>query len=568
MLLAPMLPLVLSMALMPRAWRRPVIRIAPWATLPAFAAVAYVPAPLDLPWLLLGVRLGVDETARVFLFFTSSLWLLSGVYARRYLAGDPGRARFFAFYLVTMSGNIGLILAQDVLSFYLFFALMSFSAYGLIAHNRDPRAQRAGRVYISLVVLGETLLFAGLVIGTWNAVSLELVQFAGSVQSNLVIALLLIGFGIKAGALPLHVWLPLAYSAAPTPAGAVLSGAMINAGLLGWLRFLPLGHVTLPEWSVLLIAAGIGAAIYAVLVGLFQDEPKSILAYSSISQMGLITIGLGVGTAQPELWPLCLTVILFYALHHALAKGALFLGVGVATAGIRGAAERRLITAGLLIPALALAGLPFTSGFVAKAGLKSLMEALPIPWSSLLTFGLSFVAIGTTLLMARFLYLIWLQPYRQPGRITGLFLPWTVLLFLVAFVTWIWPSANELVLRSLSVVEYWHALWPIGLGASAASAVWILSRKVAIRISPNIPPGDILSVATGFSNWTGRALSSSVDRCHQYAAYWQSSWHRTIGRLKAFETDRLIEIELRRWGVGGIALLSVLVLVFLMFALA
>lgn len=568
LLLVPMLPLMLSMALLPRACRGSVIRIAPLATLPAIAVIAFMPAPLELPWLLLGVRLGLDETGRVFLFFTTALWLLAGVYARHYLAGDPRRTRFFAFYLLTMSGNLGLIVAQDVLSFYLFFALMSFSAYGLVVHNRDAQALRAGRVYIALVVLGEVLLFAGLVTGAWNMATLGLADFAGAAQSNLVIALLLVGFGIKAGALPLHVWLPLAYSAAPTPASAVLSGAMINAGLLGWLRFLPLGQAALPEWSVLLIAAGIGAALYGVLIGLVQDDPKAVLAYSSISQMGLMTIAVGVGAAAPETWPLCLSVILIYALHHAFAKGALFLGVGVVAAGVRGATQRGLLTTALLLPALALAGLPFTSGVVAKLGLKSLTEVLPAPWSELMAAGLSLLAVATTLLMARFLYLVWARGSRRRGPVEGLFVPWTVLLLLVASSVWIWPAADDFAVKSLSMAGSWHAFWPIGLGASGAWAVWILSRKAAIRLPVRIPPGDILHVVTWFSDRLGRAWSSAAERYRQNAANRQSFWRQKIAGSKVFEADRQLEIGLRRWSIGGIAFLSVLVLVFLVVALA
>lgn len=523
---------------------------------------------LDLPWLLLGVRLGVDEIGRVFLFFTVVLWLLSGVYARSYLARNPRRARFFAFFVLTLSGNLGLIVAQDALSFYLFFALMSFSAYGLIVHNRDSQSLRAGRVYIYLVVLGEALLFAGLLEGAWNAGSLNLDRFADVAQNDRVIALLFFGFGIKAGALPLHVWLPLAYRAAPTPAGAVLSGAMINAGLLGWLRFLPLGQDALPEWSLLLIVAGLGAAIYGVLVGLFQDEPETVLAYSSISQMGLMTIGVGVGAAAPEIWPLCLSVILIYALHHAFAKGALFLGVGVAAGTGSGTTQRWLVITGLLVPALALAGLPLSSGAVAKAALKSLTDVLPEPWSGWLAISLSLVAIGTTLLMARFLYLAWPQESRQPRPFKGLWFPWIILLAFVVCSIWLWPMARAASLRTLSIADFWHALWPIGVGAIGAFAAWALTRKTQIRLPFRVPAGDILSAVIWSSQRFRRVWSLLADRLRQNAASKESVWRRTIAGLATFDADRPLEYELRRWDLGGIAFLVVIVLVFLVFVLA
>ncbi len=334
LVLSPFMPLVLVVALLRQSTRELVIRLAPWAALPALMATGVTSgALLDIPWLFLGAHLGVDEISRVFLFFTSVLWLLSGIYARSYLAEDSRRAQFFGFYLLAMSGNLGLILAQDVLIFYLFFALMSLSSYGLIVHRRDPQSIRAGRVYIYLFVLGEVLLFAGLVVGAWHAGSLDLNQFQETVQGDMVIALLFLGFGIKAGALPLHFWLPLAHTAAPTPASAVLSGAMINAGLAGLaaVSAAGTGRVARMELAVYRRRAWRGH-LMACWLGCFRNQPKTVLAYSSISQMGLMTFGVGLGMAAPVLWPLCLSAILIYALHHALAKGALFLGVGIAVA--------------------------------------------------------------------------------------------------------------------------------------------------------------------------------------------------------------------------------------------
>ena len=102
LMLMPVLPLVFAAALVPRRWRGLVIRLAPWATLPSLIAVVVSSgATLDLPWLFLGVRFGVDGVGQIFLFFTSALWLLAGIYARSHLAGDAGRTRFFAFFLLT-----------------------------------------------------------------------------------------------------------------------------------------------------------------------------------------------------------------------------------------------------------------------------------------------------------------------------------------------------------------------------------------------------------------------------------------------------------------------------------
>ena len=305
-----------------------------------------------------------------------------------------------------------------------------------------------------------------------------------------------------------------------------------------------------------------------MLVGLFQDEPKTVLAYSSISQMGLMTVGVGIGMAAPEIWPLCLSVILIFAMHHAFAKGALFLGVGVAAATGSASTQRGWVVAGLLLPALALAGLPFTSGAVAKLGLKSLTHFLPEPWPYWVALLLSLVAVGTTFLMARFMYLVWVQGSGQSRLTAGLWLPWTVLLIAVALSMWLWPEASDLALQTLSLAEFSHALWPAGVGAIGAWAVWTLARKAVIRVAFRIPAGDILSAALWLLKRLGRAWSFVSDRFRQHVKDREAAWHRTIASISAFDGERLVEIQLRRWDIFGIIFLSILVLIFVMLALA
>jgi formate hydrogenlyase subunit 3/multisubunit Na+/H+ antiporter MnhD subunit len=204
---------------------------------------------------------------------------------------------------------------------------------------------QAARTYIVLVIAGELLLFTGIMATAAIAGRVDLLGAPAAVAAApvgpLVMGLLLAGFGIKAGALPLHVWLPLAHPAAPTPASAVLSGALIKAGLVGWLRFLPVGEVALPALGAWCVGAGLLAAFAGVAAGLTQTNAKSALAYSSISQMGFLTVGLGAGLLAPEAWPMLLPAVLLYAAHHGLAKGALFLGVGVAGAAAGAPARHR-----------------------------------------------------------------------------------------------------------------------------------------------------------------------------------------------------------------------------------
>ncbi len=568
LVLTPVSPLLVASAFLSRRWRRAVVRLAPWATLPALIAAAFSPAGvLELPWLLLGERIGLDEVGRVFLFFTAVVWLLAGVYATHYLAADRNCTRFFLFYLMAMSGNLGLIIAQDVLGFYLFFSLLSFSSYGLIVHKQDREARWAGRVYMYLVVLGEALLFAGLVIGSGRADSLSLEHFAASNQSGLVVGLLLVSFGIKAGALPLHVWLPLAHPVAPTPASAVLSGAMINAGLLGWLRFLPLGQVALPEWGFLCIALGLAAAVYGVLLALCQENAKTTLAYSSISQMGIMTIGVGLGMVAPESWSLCLSAILVYALHHAFAKSALFLGAGVAAAIGGDAIRRGYVFAGLLLPASALAGLPFTSGAVAKFGMAALSTVLPSPWSHVLAVHLSLIAIGTTLVMIRFLYLV--RPTgaaRWRRSSSGLYPSWSVLLIAVAFVVWLWSESAGAARQTLTLAAFWDAIWPAGVGSTIAWLTWKSARATRTRRVPQIPAGDVLSPLLWVAERLARAWSRSANRYRRQPRGQKAMSRRAVLALRSLEGDWPLEQRFRRWEFSGVLYLMMLVFVFVLLA--
>lgn len=487
---APALVPLIAGLLLSRPLRR-MRPLLPLTALPALSVALFAPTgAVDLPWVFLGARFGLDDGSRVFLLFTSALWLAGGLHAAGYMQEDPRRKSFWLLWLGAMAGNFGLVLALDAVSFYVFFALMSFAAYGLVVHERSDQALEAGRVYLALVVVGELALFAAIVVAWHAAGSLRfdaiVLSLVGSPQRDAVIALALIGFGIKIGALPLHVWLPLAHPVAPTPASAVLSGAMIKAGLLGWLRFLPLGTAAVPAWGEMLIAMGLAAAIAAAIVGATQRQTKAALAYSSISQMGFVTVAVGVGLAVPAAAPAAITAATLYAFHHALAKGALFLGVSLA--GATTSTARTLWILGVALPALALAGAPLTSGYAAKAALKA---AMPAGFEGL-SAALTFAAVGTTLVMLRTGWLL-----RRDARI-GAHAPngamWTGWGLLVVLSLLGWPAVGRLAdLWPNTAGEWFGASWPLLLGA----VLWVLVAMWRQRISDRwvlaVPPGDLLA---------------------------------------------------------------------------
>jgi len=567
------LPLLLAVALLLTSLRRFALLFAPWAALPGLFVSLLMPPGLTikLPWLLLGSYLGFDETARIFLFFTSLLWLVAGIYSTGYFSRDSSRSRFFIWFLFAMAGNLGLILAQDMVLFYTYFALMSFASYGLVVFERSLESFRAGRVYIVMVVVGEVLLFAAFVLAALAAGSIEFEAvrpaLARAELKDWIVGLVLLGFGIKAGMIGLHVWLPLAHPVAPTPASAVLSGAMISAGLLGWLRVLPLGDAALPDWGGVMIVAGMMVIFYGVFVGLLQSNAKTVLAYSSVSTMGIMTVAVGLGLAEPNSWVFILVAILIYALQHGLAKGALFLGVDMASASPISKGHRYLIIMGLLFPALSLAGAPLTSGMIAKHLLNVQVLSVTSPWGGWVQILIPWSSVATSMLMGRFLFLVWPQ-HKVTSTVVlktrMMWLSWMVLLVAVVLNPRFIPFSD--LKDSWSITIMAGALWPVVLGGSLAFIVWLIAKRRRASLRFSIPSGDILIVV---EKWLWPALKYGLSFCVTTLERGYSSLLvSTNGRIYQSALMSFLgagENRFRQWKIG-MTLFLILVIVFVYLA--
>jgi len=460
---------LLPLALAPLAGQRYASWITVIAPLPALLAAAVVPvgSSVSLPWLLLGVELGLDDTGRVFLLFSGLLWLVASLYAAGSMASEHRATRFRIFFLLAMAGNLGLIVAQDAVSFYLGFTLMGLAAYGLIAHPASQHARRAARRYLVWTIAGEMLLFVAVVMLAaqhGGVVSFNVLQ--SSAPGGVVILLLLIGFGIKLALPGLHLWLPQAYAVTPTPAVAVLSGAMIKAGLLGWLRFLSPGDAALVSWGQVLLVAGVTGICFGAIAGLLQSRPRLLLGYSSIGKMGVLTSGMGAALAWPETAPAMIVAVVIYAAHHALVKGALFLGLGL----VERDGLRPRVQAGLVFLALALAGAPLTSGAFAKSVFTA---SLPQGAQHLL-FLLAVSAFATTLLMARFLFLVWKQrDSKTPPLPAESLIAWFMLVAIIAIFPFAIAEAGQLMANVV----------PVFLGIFLSALVPLAAGRLPMRIT-------------------------------------------------------------------------------------
>lgn len=516
------------------------------APLPALA-LALWPGELSFTlesWLLGGLW-QLDAARRPWLLFSALLWFLAGYYARGYLSaerhsasvGDPSAFRpllgFTLLWSLTLFGNLLLILAEDIPSFYLGFVTMTLSAYGLIVHNRQADARHGGFAYLIMALLGEALILGGLLWSAGSAEALTLSELRAGIaeaeQGLWMATLLWLGFGIKAGVIGLHVWLPLAHPVAPTPASAVLSGVMVKAGVLGWLYTLPLGNAEagLAQLGEVIVAAGMIGALLAALLGVAQRHPKAVLAYSSVSQLGMLASLVGVGLVTPGLWPALLAPVTLFAGHHGMTKGALFLGVGISEHPPR--LPPWLIVTLLALPALSLGG-ALTSGLVAKGFIK---EVLQEGGHSTLVSWLSVAAVGSTLLVARALWRQWRRRGEPSTSLhSPMFLAWLFAVLAAAGVPlWLPIDATSVPWPSLEKLP--GLMWPAGLGLSLAGLVLLVAKlgRGEWEKFSRLPAGDLWWVYAALA----RRLFALFDRLGDRLAAW-GRW----GRAGLVERERLL----------------------------
>jgi hydrogenase-4 component B len=460
------------------------------------------------------------------------------------------KAIFTGFWCLTLSGNLGVFLARDVATFYVSFAAVSLAAYILVVHDGTERALRAGRIYIVLAVIGEAFLLLAFLIGAGSAQSLSIsdirVAFTDAPLRDIAVAALVVGFGIKAGLMPLHVWLPLAHPAAPTPASAVLSGAIVKAGIFGLMQFLPHGEA-FASWGYVLIATGLASAYVAVLLGLTQGNAKAVLAYSTVSQMGLVIAVIGAGMAAQNPLPALLAASL-YAAHHGFAKGALFLSVGVM--GATGRAARPLVVGAIILVALSVAGFPLTGGALAKGAIKG-----PLEIGSAATL-LTLSATGTTLLLARYMMLVTRQaaddPYARAEPL--LTIPFLACSAAALALPWmIFPEFSGLPRGYvLTWSTLWGAAWPIALAGLVTFAAILFRAR-----PPNVPEGDL---AVPLERAATAAVAGSRRGVQQLREAAEMDYARILRGMVV--ADRL-EALFTRWSLAGLALLTLVIAVWL-----
>ncbi len=353
-----------------------------------------VPFQLEIPWLLAmagGVSLRLDRLGAFFLLVVEVVAvpaaLFGGAYSRLYegvhslrLLGAMLNIFLLALSLVTFADN--------VVTFLFLWEAMSVASYFLVLTESDRReARQAGLWYLAMAHGGLVLLMAAFLLLAASAPSTGFADLRAAAAAlpvgtrNAVFVLALLGFGSKAGLVPLHVWLPLAHPAAPSHVSALMSGVMIKMGIYGLLRIaLDLLGGGPPWWGVVILTVGAVSALLGVLYALMEHDLKRLPAYHSVENIGIICLGVGAGLMFHSygLMPLALLGLvagLYHTLNHACFKGLLFLGAGAVlhatharnTEELGGLIKRMPRTAlCFLVGAAAISGLPPLNGFVSE----------------------------------------------------------------------------------------------------------------------------------------------------------------------------------------------------------
>jgi hydrogenase-4 component B len=355
-----------------------------------FRSVSLEPIEVFVPNLMgTGLLLRLDMLRYIFLWLAVLIWPLAMIFSTQYLIRHKNRNRYYAFYMLTYFSTIGMFLSENILNLFTFFELMSITSYFLIIHDEDDYAHRAGATYIAMAIAGGLLLLLGILLAFNFADTLVISQMNLSQASEptriAIGALILIGFGIKASLFPLHVWLPKAYTAAPMPATIILSAVLAKTGIFGMMLTL---HYLLDGEAVLTYAVLI-LGMMTILVGgvlaMYQRNVKRILAYSSMSQMGYILMGIALIEILGTHGGIAVYGTLFHVVNHGIFKTLLFIGAGLIYIALHelsinviyGFGRLKHFLKGLfLFGALAVAGLPGLNGYASKTMIhEALLEA-------------------------------------------------------------------------------------------------------------------------------------------------------------------------------------------------
>ena len=350
-----------------------------------------------------GLHFTLDGFRSVYALVAALMWMMTTIFSKEYFKHYHNRNRYYLFMLLTFGATMGVFLSADLYTTFIFFEMMSFTSYVWVAHDEKKGSLRAAETYLAVAVIGGMVMLMGLFLLYHELGTLEiasLLELAEACENKTMLyvagACITVGFGAKAGAFPLHIWLPKAHPVAPAPASALLSGILTKSGIFGMLVVscnLLYGD---GDWGKVILLLGTVTMFGGALLALFSVDLKRTLACSSMSQIGFIMVGIGMQGLLREENALAARGTILHMVNHSLIKLVLFMAAGVIFMNIhklnlneiRGFGRKKpLLNFIFLMGALGIGGIPLWNGYVSK----TLLHEAIVEYTNLCAEG---VAVG------------------------------------------------------------------------------------------------------------------------------------------------------------------------------
>lgn len=371
-----------------------------------------------------GLHFRMDGLRLIMAVVAAFMWTMTTLLSGEYFAGHRHVCRFYLFLLWTLGAVMGVFLSADLLTTFIFFEIMSFTSYVWVAQEENAPSLRAAETYLAVAVIGGLVMLMGIFLLYHELGTLEIGALGAAAAScgqrgvlYAAGACMLVGFGAKAGAFPLHIWLPKAHPVAPAPASALLSGILTKTGVYGMLILSCQLFLHDGNWGMLMLALGVITMTLGAVLAVFSLDLKRTLACSSMSQIGFILVGIGMQGLLGEENVLAVHGTLLHMINHSLIKLVLFMAAGVIffntheldLNSIRGYGRKKPLLKGIFLTgALAIGGVPLFAGYVSKTLLhESILEYgsgglfTAVEWLFLISGGLT-VAYMVKLFVAVF----------------------------------------------------------------------------------------------------------------------------------------------------------------------
>ncbi len=329
-----------------------------------------------------GLSFRLDGFRLLYVCITTFMWLMSMSFSHEYMAHYSNKMRYYVFSVLTYVATAGVFLSADLITTFVFFEIMSFTSYVWVVQDERKESLRAGETYLAIAVMGGLVMLMGLLMlyNLTGTLKIDLLHDAVKPYLNtkelyITGCLILFGFGAKAGAFPLHIWLPKAHPVAPAPASALLSGVLTKAGIYGILIISCEIFAGDAKWGTLILLIGVITMFLGALLALFSVDLKRTLACSSVSQIGFILVGIGMSDLLVKENMLAARGTLLHMVNHSMIKLCLFMAAGVVYMNlhalnlndIRGFGRKKpLLNAIFLMGALGIGGIPLWNGYISK----------------------------------------------------------------------------------------------------------------------------------------------------------------------------------------------------------